>query len=179
MTARVPRIVSLLPSATEIVCALGLIDSLVGVTHECDYPSGVESKPRLTASRISRQTMNSAEIDHAIRSQLDGHGCIYDLDEVQLRSLAPELILTQELCKVCAVNYQTVVQAARTLDTDVTVVSLEPTTIADIGIVRLSMSWVLWVVRTRLWLRRWPGQAVVGKATISFQMASRISISRR
>jgi iron complex transport system substrate-binding protein len=94
MTTRVPRIVSLLPSATEIVCALGLVDSLVGVTHECDYPSGVESKPRLTASRISRQTMNSAEIDHAVRSQLDGHGCIYDLDEVRLHSLAPELILT-------------------------------------------------------------------------------------
>jgi iron complex transport system substrate-binding protein len=132
MTARVPRIVSLLPSATEIVCALGLIDSLVGVTHECDYPSGVESKPRLTASRISRQTMNSAEIDHAVRSQLDGHGCIYDLDELRLRSLAPELILTQELCEVCAVNYRTVVKAARRLNTDVTVVSLEPTTIADI-----------------------------------------------
>lgn len=59
MTARVPRIVSLLPSTTEIVCAWGLIDSLVGVTHECDYPNGVESKPRLTASRISRQTMNN------------------------------------------------------------------------------------------------------------------------
>lgn len=132
MTARVPRIVSLLPSATEIVCALGLVDSLVGVTHECDYPSGVERKPRLTASRISRQTMNSAEIDHAVRSQLDGHGCIYDLDEVRLRSLAPELILTQELCQVCAVSYRTVVQAARMLDTDVTVVSLEPATIADI-----------------------------------------------
>jgi len=132
MTTRVPRIVSLLPSATEIVCALGLVDSLVGVTHECDYPSGVESKPRLTASRISRQTMNSAEIDHAVRSQLDGHGCIYDLDEVRLHSLAPELILTQELCEVCAVSYRTVVQAARTLNTDVTVVSLEPTTIADI-----------------------------------------------
>lgn len=131
-TVRGPRIVSLLPSATEIVCALGLIDSLVGVTHECDYPSGVESKPRVTASRLSRRTMNSAEIDHAVRSQLDGHGCIYDLDEIRLRSLAPELILTQELCEVCAVSYRTVVQAARMLDTGVTVVSLEPATMADI-----------------------------------------------
>ncbi|HET9257697.1 MAG TPA: cobalamin-binding protein [Pseudonocardiaceae bacterium] len=132
MTARVPRIVSLLPSATEIVCALGLIDSVVGVTHECDYPSGVAGKPRLTASRISRRTMNSAEIDHAVRAQLDGHGCIYDLDEVRLRSLAPELILTQELCEVCAVSYRTVMRAARRLDTDITVISLEPATIADI-----------------------------------------------
>ncbi len=132
MTARSPRIVSLLPSATEIVCALGLADSLVGVTHECDYPSGVDRKPQLTASRISHQTMSSVEIDHAVRSQLDGHGCIYDLDEIRLRTLAPDLILTQELCDVCAVSYRTVQQAARRLDTDVTVVSLEPTTIADI-----------------------------------------------
>ncbi|MGH3697612.1 MAG: cobalamin-binding protein [Pseudonocardiaceae bacterium] len=127
-----PRIVSLLPSATEIVCALGLIDSLVGVTHECDYPSGVERKPRLTASRISHQSMSSAEIDHAVRSQLDGHGSIYDLDEARLRSLAPEVILTQELCDVCAVSYRTVQRAARRLDAEVTVVSLEPATIADI-----------------------------------------------
>ncbi|MGH3822333.1 MAG: cobalamin-binding protein [Pseudonocardiaceae bacterium] len=127
-----PRIVSLLPSATEIVCALGLVDALVGVTHECDYPSGVERKPQLTASRISHQTMSSAEIDHAVRSQLDGHGCIYDLDEDRLRSLAPDVILTQELCDVCAVSYRIVHQAARRLEADVTVVSLEPATIADI-----------------------------------------------
>lgn len=126
------RIVSLLPSATEIVCALDLAGSLVGVTHECDYPSGVECKPQLTASRISHQTMSSAEIDHAVRSQLDGHGCIYDLDEDLLRMLAPDLILTQELCDVCAVSYRTVQQAARRLDTDATIVSLEPTTIGDI-----------------------------------------------
>jgi len=132
VTPRTPRIVSLLPSATEIVCALGLADSLVGVTHECDYPSGVDRKPQLTASRIAHQSMGSVEIDHAVRSQLDGHGCIYDLDEVRLRALAPDVILTQELCEVCAVSYHTVQQAARRLDADVTIVSLEPTTIADI-----------------------------------------------
>ncbi len=126
------RIVSLLPSTTEIVCALGLEDALVGITHECDYPPSVVDKPRLTASRISQETMSSAEIDHAVRSQLDGHGSIYDLDEVRLRELNPDLILTQELCDVCAVSYKTVERAARMFEADVRVVSLEPNTIGDI-----------------------------------------------
>jgi iron complex transport system substrate-binding protein len=122
----------LLPSATEIVCALGLEDALVGVTHECDFPPSVANKPRLTASRISHETMSSAEIDHAVRSQLDGHGSIYDLFEEEMRALEPDLILTQELCDVCAVSYKTVERAARMFETDVRVVSLEPNTIADI-----------------------------------------------
>jgi iron complex transport system substrate-binding protein len=132
MTASTPRIVSLLPSATEIICALGLEDALVGVTHECDYPPSVKGKPVLTASRISHERMTSAEVDHAVRSQLDGHGSIYDLDEELLRELKPDLIITQELCEVCAVSYKTVRQAARTLDAEVRVVSLEPLTIRDI-----------------------------------------------
>ncbi len=129
------RIVSLLPSTTEIVCALGLEEALVGITHECDYPASVTGKPRLTASRISHETMTSSEIDHAVRSQLanlDGHGSIYDLDEAKLRELNPGLILTQELCDVCAVSYKTVQRAARMFEGDVRVVSLEPNTINDI-----------------------------------------------
>lgn len=132
MSRAARRIVSLLPSATEIVCALGLEGSLVGVTHECDYPPAVVGKPQLTASRISHQTMTSAEVDHAVRSQLDGHGSIYDLDEAQLRALQPDLILTQELCDVCAVSYRAVEQAARKFSAHVDIVSLEPNTIADI-----------------------------------------------
>ncbi|HEY0006650.1 MAG TPA: cobalamin-binding protein [Pyrinomonadaceae bacterium] len=126
------RIVSLLPSATEIVCALGLVDQLVGVTHECDYPPTVAGKPRLTASRISHETMTSAEIDHAVRTKLDGHGSIYELDQERLRELKPDLILTQELCEVCAVSYKIVLAAARMFETEVRVVSLEPNTIEDI-----------------------------------------------
>ena len=126
------RIVSLLPSTTEIVCALGLEDALVGITHECDYPPSVANKPRLTSSRISHETMTSAEIDHAVRSQLDGHGSIYDLDARQLRELKPDLILTQELCEVCAVSYKTVERAARMFEAESKVVSLEPNTIDDI-----------------------------------------------
>jgi iron complex transport system substrate-binding protein len=132
MTSNTPRIVSLLPSATEIVCALGLEESLVGVTHECDYPLSVAGKPRLTASRISHETMTSIEIDHAVRTQLDGHGSIYDLDEQRLLALRPDLIITQELCDVCAVSYKTVQSAARLFEGEVSVVSLEPCTIADI-----------------------------------------------
>lgn len=126
------KIASLLPSATEIVCALGLTDDLVGVTHECDFPPGIDALPHLTASRISHQTMSSSEIDHAVRSQLDGHGTLYDLHTELLDSLRPELIITQELCDVCAVNYQIVSQASRSLTADNTLVSLEPNTIDDI-----------------------------------------------
>ncbi len=127
-----PRIVSLLPSATEIVCALGLEDALVGVTHECDYPPSVVGKPVLTASRISHASMSSAEVDHAVRSQLDGHGSIYDLDERLLAELKPDLVITQELCEVCAVSYKTVLEAARVIESDARVVSLEPNNIRDI-----------------------------------------------
>jgi iron complex transport system substrate-binding protein len=126
------KIVSLLPSATEIVCALGLEENLVGITHECDFPKSVSGKPALTASRISHETMTSSEIDHAVRSQLDGHGSIYDLDENKLKELNPDLIITQELCDVCAVSYKTVQKAAKMYVADAQVVSLEPNTIEDI-----------------------------------------------
>jgi iron complex transport system substrate-binding protein len=126
------KIASLLPSATEIVCSLGLEDQLVGITHECDFPAGIEQKPALTASRISHETMSSAEIDHAVRTQLDGHGSIYDLDTNLLERLRPDLILTQELCDVCAVSYETVLKAAKIYVADARVVSLEPNTIGDI-----------------------------------------------
>jgi iron complex transport system substrate-binding protein len=126
------RIASLLPSATEIVCALGLEKNLVGITHECDFPASIGHLPHLTASRISHETMSSKEIDHAVRSQLDGHGSIYDLNGQLLHELQPDLILTQELCDVCAVSYKTVEKAARMYTADAKVVSLEPNTIEEI-----------------------------------------------
>ena len=132
MTNQDLRIVSLLPSATEIICALGLKDNLVGVTHECDFPIGVEDLPHLTASRISHAAMTSKEIDHAVRLQLDGHGSIYELDVKLLEKLKPDLIITQELCEVCAVAYPQVEKAARMYVSDAQVVSLEPNTIEDI-----------------------------------------------
>ena len=132
MEATKIKIASLLPSATEIVCALGLTENLVGVTHECDFPALVKNKPHLTASRISHETMSSAEIDEAVRSQLGGHDSIYTLNDKLLRELQPDLILTQELCDVCAVSYQEVCQAAQMYVAGAKVVSLEPTTINEI-----------------------------------------------
>jgi iron complex transport system substrate-binding protein len=123
------KIVSLLPSATEIVCALELTEALVGVTHECDYPPDVTGKPVLTASRIHGRGLTSAEIDHAVSTRLGGHQGLYTLDEALLRTLQPDLVLTQELCDVCAVSYTEVQQAARLLDAATRVVSLEPTTL--------------------------------------------------
>jgi len=126
------KIASLLPSVTEILCALGLQENIVGITHECDFPPSIFGKPHLTKSRISHETMTNAEIDHAVRSQLDGHGSIYDLNERLLQELKPDLIITQELCEVCAVSYKTVQKAAKMFVADAKVISLEPNTIADI-----------------------------------------------
>ena len=129
------RIVSLLPSATEIVCALGLESRLVAVTHECDFPPhAVAGLPRVTANRLSPEVNRSADIDAAVRTAMtDGHG-IYALDDALLTDLEPDLILTQELCRVCAVAYPTVLEAARSAGGDggPMVVSLEPHSIADV-----------------------------------------------
>lgn len=129
------RIVSLLPSATEIVCALGLEDRLVAVTHECDHPAEVVANlPRVTANRLPPEFSRSGEIDAAVRGALgDGHG-IYALDETLLASIEPDLILTQELCRVCAVAYPTVLRAARSAGGEggPMIVSLEPHSFADV-----------------------------------------------
>src|SRR3974377_1221962 len=116
------RIVSLLPSLTELVCALGHREDLVGVTHECDFPPGVESLPFLTKSRIHPEAPSS-EIDELISAQEDS---LYELDEDMLAELAPDLILTQEQCDVCAVNEETVREAAERLPGRVTVEGFHP-----------------------------------------------------
>jgi iron complex transport system substrate-binding protein len=125
------RIVSLLPSATEIVCELGLVDQLVAVSHDCDWPPEIAGKPILSESIIASE-LPSAEIDTIIRQQVHQGRSVYHLDEQQLSSLKPDLILTQELCEVCAPSYTDVVQAANILDHGTRIVSLEPTTVEDI-----------------------------------------------
>jgi iron complex transport system substrate-binding protein len=126
------RICSLLPSATEIVFALGLGDRLVAVTHECDYPSEATRLPIITRSTLDHGTQHSREIHHHIASSLHAGSSIYALDHVLLERLDPTLILTQELCDVCAVSYDVVQQAVHRLHGKRTVLSLEPTSLDGI-----------------------------------------------
>jgi iron complex transport system substrate-binding protein len=122
------RIVSLLPSLTELVFALGRGEELVGVTHECDFPPGVESLPFLTRSRIPAEA-SSVLIDELVSAQ---HDSLYELDEEVLADLAPDLILTQEQCDVCAVNEETVRKAAARLPRPPHVESVNPLTLDDV-----------------------------------------------
>ena len=126
------RICSLLPSATEIVYALGLGDHLVAVTHECDEPPAAATKPRITRSAIDPAMLTSAEIDALVSRHLHEHRGIYHIDRESLERLNPDLILTQELCDVCAVSYDEVQQAARTLYGERQILSLEPTTLESV-----------------------------------------------
>lgn len=123
------RICSLLPSATEIVYALGLGDALVAVTHECDHPAEAATRPRITRSAIDPATLTSAQIDALVTEHLHDHRGIYQIDRGLLERLNPDLILTQELCDVCAVSYDEVQQAARALYGERQILSLEPTTL--------------------------------------------------
>ncbi len=130
------RIVSLLPSATEICFSLGLGEQVVGVTHECDYPPEALAKPKLTRSMLpeSLQTQagSSAAIDRHVRANVHQGSSLYALDSDLLEALAPDLIITQELCAVCAVSYDIVAGAAKRLRGDPRVISLEPTSLEDV-----------------------------------------------
>src|SRR4029453_13697631 len=126
------RIASLLPSATEIVCAIGLQDELVAVTHECDWPPAVVGKPVVTRSVHDLTEVSSRDIHARVTASMHGGSSLYELDEDALAATEPDLILTQELCRVCAVSYREVNEVARAIDADIRVVSLEPTSIEGV-----------------------------------------------
>lgn len=126
------RIVSLLPSATEIVFALGLGDDLVGRSHECDYPSEALAIPVVTRPAERVPSASNLEIHRRVQARLHGGSSLYELDEAALAAAHPDLILTQELCEVCAVSYRQVTDAVRRLDATTSIVSLEPSSIEGI-----------------------------------------------
>ncbi len=128
---RSPRVVSLLPSATEILCAIGGEDLLVGRSHECDFPLSVARAPALTAARTTFGS--AAQVDRDVRQVLSAEGgggrSLYTLDTELLRSLRPDVILTQHLCHVCSIDLATVREVAAALAPQPLVVSLNPTTV--------------------------------------------------
>ncbi len=125
------RIVSLLPSATEIICSMGLRDSLVGVTHECDYPADVVGLPIVTKSAIPHDA-SSNEIDHLVRQQLETSTALYSLDVGLLEQLQADLIVTQALCEVCAVSEAEIEASICQLSNQPRVVNLEPMCLKDV-----------------------------------------------
>lgn len=125
------RIVSLLPGATEIVCALGLRESLVGRSHECDFPADVLGLPPLTRARIDA-SQPSERIDEEVRAIRARGLPLYELDEVALAALAPDVVVTQEMCEVCAVSYEQVAAAVGRASLRTRVVSLGPSRLEDV-----------------------------------------------
>jgi iron complex transport system substrate-binding protein len=131
--ATASRIVSFLPSATEMVCVLGLADRLVGITHECDYPETIRGKPIVVRSAVPVEELSEAQIDEAVSERVRNGLSVYQVDENLLRKLAPDLILTQDLCQVCAPSGNEVSQALNTLSEKPQILWLTPRTLADIA----------------------------------------------
>ncbi len=127
-----PRIVSLLASATEIVCELGLEERLVGISHECDHPVRILDRPRLSRPRFDPSGLSSREVDRAVRRAMAEHGSVYEIDAARLEELEPDLIFTQAVCEVCAVPTAGLAEVVRERSLDARVVSLDAHTIEEI-----------------------------------------------
>jgi iron complex transport system substrate-binding protein len=125
------RIVSLVPNGTEILFALGAGEQVVGVSHECDYPEEARRRPILTGSALATG-MSAAEVDAAVTAQVASGASLYTLDEARIADLAPDLIVTQNLCPVCAVSTAQVDEALRPLPRCPDLLSLDPRSLADV-----------------------------------------------
>lgn len=134
-----PRVISLLPSATEVICAIGLGETLVGRSHECDFPPGVERLPAVSTARIDAQALDPAQIDAAVAAAISSGQQLYGVSADDLAALAPDVVVTQTLCRVCAVEGDGVRSALRARALDADVVELEPEGVAGVleTIVRL------------------------------------------
>jgi len=126
------RIVSFLPSATEIACALGLADSLLGITHECDYPPEVKTKPVVVRNVLPIERMSQSEIDRAVAERMRDGLSLYQIDEQLLREIAPDLILTQDLCQVCAPSGNEVSQVLKSLPNTPQILWMTPRNVGEI-----------------------------------------------
>ena len=126
------RICSFLPSATEIVYSLGLGDALYGVSHECDYPPEARSKPRVVKSKFDPSHYTSQEIDGLVAEMASRGERIYEVDIEVLERARPDLVITQELCDVCAISYEDVQSAVVHLDMPPRLISLDPTGLGDV-----------------------------------------------
>ena len=126
------RIVSLLASATEIACELGLGGQLVGISHECDFPPAVLNRPRVSRARFDPSALSSGEIDAAVRDAMRAHGDVYEVDGALLRDLNPDLVLTQAVCHVCAVPTVLAEAVVKHLDRPPAVLSLDSHRVDDI-----------------------------------------------
>jgi iron complex transport system substrate-binding protein len=125
------RIASLVPSATEMLFALGLGESVVGVTHECDFPAGASELPHLTAT-VLPAGLSAGEIDAAVKEVVGEGRALYTLDEERLAELGPDLIVTQAVCEVCAVSYDDVVEVAARLPGRPRVLQQDPSTLGEV-----------------------------------------------
>jgi iron complex transport system substrate-binding protein len=130
--AEARRIVSFLPSATEMACALGLSDQLLGVTHECDYPPQVMEKPVVVRNILPIESMSQAEIDVAVTQRLREGLSLYRVEETLMRDIAPDLILTQDLCQVCAPSGNEITQLLKSLPSKPQILWLTPKNIEQI-----------------------------------------------
>ena len=126
------RICSIVPSATEILFAIGEGDAIVAVSHECDFPPAALAKPKATTTTIDPELMSSVEIDYLVAEAIAGGRSMYHIDIDVLRQARPDLIVTQDLCGVCAVDGGEVQRAAAKLDPVPRVISLAPSTVADV-----------------------------------------------